>query len=59
VKDDQGTLAALVDDRGVVFHGREGSNIDGRYVINRIGVESIEMSYVDGGGRQTIPLSNR
>ncbi len=49
-------LAVLSDGRNV-FHGREGDIIDGRYRIVRIGVESIEMSYLDGGGRQTIRLS--
>jgi hypothetical protein len=49
-------IAVLSDGRNV-FHGREGDIIDGRYRIVRIGVESIEMSYVDGRGRQTIRLS--
>jgi hypothetical protein len=40
-----------------VFYGREGDIIDGRYRILRIGVESIEMAYVDGRGRQTIRLT--
>ena len=40
-----------------VFYGREGDIIDGRYRIVRIGVESIEMAYVDGRGRQTIRLT--
>jgi hypothetical protein len=49
-------LAVLSDGRDV-FHGREGDIIDGRYRIIRIGVESIEMSHVDGRGRQLIRLS--
>jgi hypothetical protein len=40
-----------------VFYGREGAIIDGRYRILRIGVESIEMAYLDGRGRQTIRLT--
>jgi hypothetical protein len=40
-----------------VFYGREGAVIDGRYRILRIGVESIEMAYIDGRGRQTIRLT--
>ncbi len=40
-----------------VFSGREGEVIDGRYRILKIGVESIEMAYVDGRGRQTIRLT--
>jgi hypothetical protein len=40
-----------------VFYGREGDIVDGRFRILRIGVESIEMAYVDGRGRQSIRLS--
>jgi hypothetical protein len=40
-----------------VFYGREGDIIDGRYRILRIGVESVEMAYLDGRGRQTIRLT--
>lgn len=51
------TYAVLRDDRGV-YHGREGDIIEGRYRILRIGAESIELSYVDGQGRQTIRLGS-
>lgn len=56
---EQGTrlrLAVLSDGRNV-FYGREGEIIDGRFRIVRIGIESIEMAYADGQGRQTIRLS--
>jgi hypothetical protein len=49
-------LAVLSDGRNV-FYGREGDIIEGRYRIVRIGVESIEMTHVDGRGQQTIRLS--
>lgn len=49
-------IAVLSDGRGV-FQGREGDIIEGRYRILRIGVESIEMAYLDGRGRQTIRLT--
>jgi hypothetical protein len=49
-------VAVLSDPRGV-YKGREGDIIEGRYRIVRIGTESIEMSYLDGRGRQTIRLS--
>ena len=49
-------LAVLSDGRNV-FYGKEGEVIEGRYRIVRIGVESIEMAYVDGRGRQTLRLS--
>jgi hypothetical protein len=48
-------IASLSDGRGMMT-GREGDVIDGRFRIVRIGVESIVMEYVDGKGRQTIPL---
>jgi hypothetical protein len=49
-------LAVLSDGRNV-FYGREGDIIEGRYRIVRIGMESIEMTHVDGRGQQTIRLS--
>jgi hypothetical protein len=49
-------IAILSDGRGV-YQGREGDIIEGRYRILRIGVESVEIAYLDGRGRQTIRLS--
>ena len=46
-------VAILSDTRGV-YYGREGEVVEGRYRIVRIGVESIELAYLDGRGRQTI-----
>ncbi len=50
-------IAALVDSTGRSFHGREGDIVAGQYRIVKIGVESIEMTYLDGRGRQTIRLT--
>jgi hypothetical protein len=50
-------IAALVDPTGHSFQGREGEIVAGQYRILKIGVESIEMAYLDGRGRQTIRLS--
>jgi len=50
-------VAILTDGRGTPFYGREGETVLGQYKILRIGVESIEMSYLDGRGRQIIRLS--
>ena len=50
-------IAALVDSTGHPFQGREGDIVAGQYRILKIGVESIEMAYLDGRGRQTIRLS--
>jgi len=49
-------IAGLSDGREV-WHGSDGDVILGQYKILRIGTESIEMSYIDGRGRQTIRLS--
>jgi len=46
-------VAILSDARGV-YYGREGEIVEGRYRIIKIGVESIELAYLDGRGRQTI-----
>ena len=50
-------IAILSDGRNVPYYGREGDIIEGRYRILKIGVESIEIAYVDGRGRQTIRLT--
>jgi len=50
-------VAVLSDGRGAPVYGREGDTVLGQYRILRIGAESIEMSYLDGRGRQTIRLS--
>jgi hypothetical protein len=47
-------VAVLSDGRGSPVYGSEGETILGQYRILRIGTESIEMSYLDGRGRQTI-----
>jgi hypothetical protein len=49
-------IAVLSDERGV-YHGREGETVEGRYRIWRISAESVEVSHLDGSGRQTIRLS--
>jgi hypothetical protein len=49
-------VAVLSDGRGI-YRGREGDIIEGRYRIVHIGAESIEMTYLDGTGRQLIRLT--
>jgi len=51
------TFAVLTDGQGPPMSGKEGDTIAGRYRIIRIGVESVEMSYLDGRGRQTIRIN--
>jgi hypothetical protein len=53
----QPRVAALVDSTGHSLQGREGEVVAGQYRILKIGMESIEMAYLDGRGRQTIRLS--
>ena len=50
-------IAILSDGRNAPFYGKEGAIIEGRYRILRIGVESVELAYADGRGRQTIRLT--
>ena len=50
-------VAVLSDGRGSPVYGHEGETVLGQYRIVRIGAESVEMSYLDGRGRQTIRLS--
>jgi hypothetical protein len=50
-------LAILTDGLGPPAHGGEGDIVLGRYRILKIGSESIELTYLDGRGRQTIRLS--
>jgi hypothetical protein len=53
-----GQVAILSDGHGV-YYGHEGETVEGRYRIIRIGVESIELAYLDGRGRQTIRLTGQ
>jgi hypothetical protein len=50
-------IAVLSDGRNPPFQGEEGAIIEGRYRILKIGVESVEIAYADGRGRQTIRLT--
>jgi len=50
-------IAVLTDGQGPPMFGSEGGTVAGRYRVIRIGVESIELSYLDGRGRQTIRLT--
>lgn len=49
-------IAMLSDGRGV-YYGGEGAVIEGQYRIVRIRMDAVEMTYLDGRGRRTIPLS--
>jgi len=48
--------AILVDAVGHTMYAKEGDIVEGRYKIWRIGVESIDISYLDGRGRTSIRI---
>lgn len=54
-----GAVAILSDNRGNVFYGKEGDVVEGRYKVIRIGADSVELSFTDGHGRQTLRLSGQ
>ena len=53
----EGRVVVLTDGE-LVFHGRVGDVIDGRYRIVGIGLESVEVERIDGRGQQTLRLSS-
>jgi hypothetical protein len=56
-KQGEGRLyAVLRDDRGV-YYGAEGDVVEGRFRILRVSADTVEVSYTDGRGRTSIPLS--
>jgi hypothetical protein len=54
-----GTKIAVLSDGRRPLHGVEGQELDGQYRILKIGVESLEIAYLDGRGRQTIRLTGK
>ncbi len=48
--------AVLRDDRGV-YYGAEGDVVEGRYRVLHVSADTVELSYVDGRGRVSIPMS--
>jgi hypothetical protein len=54
-----GAVAILSDNRGSTFYGKEGDVIEGRYKVVRIDGDSVELSFTDGRGRQTLRLSGQ
>lgn len=54
-----GVKWAVLSDGKVTMYGKDGDNIDGRYRIVKIGAESIEVTHIDGRGRQVIRLTGQ
>jgi hypothetical protein len=50
-------LANLSDCKGTTWSVREGETVDGQYRIVKIGLESIVIEYINGKGRQTLPVA--
>lgn len=48
---------AVLTDGDVVFHGREGEIVEGRYRILSVGPMSVEIESVNDGRRQVLRLS--
>lgn len=47
------------DGKGMVANAKEGDILEGRYRVLRVGTDSAELVYLDGRGRQTIPLKGQ
>jgi hypothetical protein len=54
-----GRLAILSDGRGNIFYGKDGDIIEGRYKVLKVSPDAVELSYLDGRGRQTIRLTGQ
>ena len=48
--------AVLRDERGI-YYGAEGDVVEGRYRVLRVSADVVELSYVDGRGRVSLPMS--
>jgi hypothetical protein len=54
-----GVKWAVMSDGKVTMYGKDGDTIDGRYRIVKIGDESVEVTHLDGRGRQVIRLTGQ
>lgn len=50
-------LANLSDCRGTTWSVRQGESVDGQYRVVKIGLESIEIEYINGKGRQVLAVN--
>jgi hypothetical protein len=49
-------VAIFSDNRGIPVYAAEGEVVMGQYRVVKIGVESVTLEYLDGRGRQIIPM---
>ena len=54
-----GVKWAVLSDGKITMYGKDNDSIDGRYRIVKIGTESVELTYLDGRGRQVIRLTGQ
>jgi hypothetical protein len=47
-------LIAVLSDGTGIYRGGEGDIIEGRYKIVRVGLDSVELAYLDGRGQQVL-----
>jgi hypothetical protein len=47
-------LIAVLSDGTAIYRGSEGDIIEGRYKIVRVGLDSVELVYLDGRGQQVL-----
>jgi hypothetical protein len=50
---------AVLSDGKATMYGKDGDTIDGRYRIVKVGAESVEVTHLDGRGRQVIRLTGQ
>ena len=49
-------VAIFSDNRGIPMYAAEGETVMGQYRVVKIGAESVTLEYLDGRGRQIIPM---
>jgi len=49
-------VAIFSDSRGIPVYAAEGETVMGQYRVVKIGVESVTLEYLNGTGRQVIPM---
>jgi hypothetical protein len=54
-----GTRIAVLSDGKRPYYGTDGQDIEGQYRILKVGLESVEIAYIDGRGRQTLRLNGQ
>jgi hypothetical protein len=54
-----GTKIAVLSDGRRPIYGVEGQEIEGQYRLLKVGLESLEIAYLDGRGRTTIRLTGQ